>query len=221
MASVKERCTESMDQRANEPERRYCKAANLRLEGDGAERTLVGYAAMFDSESVPLHGWTEHAGFIEFTETIARGAFAEAIQRDDVKANVQHEGGLSVIGRLKNGRLKLAEDETGLRVTIRPTNTNAGRDAIALVEDGTLDQMSFAWDRTEDEWKPPADGGLWQRRITKISGLRDVSVVSDPAYPATVVHVRNWPGIIAKNEDFTLSTERARMRLDLELAVGA
>jgi uncharacterized protein len=67
---------------------------SIRAEGDG--KTLVGYAAVFDSPSEPL----------PWTEFVRRGAFAKTINDGaDVRLLVDHEG--VPLARTKSGTLRI------------------------------------------------------------------------------------------------------------------
>jgi HK97 family phage prohead protease len=156
----------------------------LRIEGsdDGPGR-LVGYAAVFDKLSVRL-GWG-------FREKIAPGAFAESLKRgDDVRALVEHQGGLLTLGRNTAGTLRLAEDKKGLRAEMDLPDTTAGRDIKVLVERGDLHQMSFGFrvPTGGEEWEEDEDKN--EIRIVKKGELFDVSVVAFPAYEDTEVLAR-------------------------------
>ena len=97
--------------------------------------TIEGHAAVFDSLSVELWG---------FFEEIAPGAFADSIEAgDDVRALFNHDPNY-VLGRSRNGTLRLAEDEVGLRVEFEPPDTQQARDVVTLIERGDVNQMSFA-----------------------------------------------------------------------------
>ncbi|WP_170937153.1 MULTISPECIES: HK97 family phage prohead protease [Rhodomicrobium] len=159
--------------------------AGLRLEEREAGNApmLAGYAAVFDTE-------TDIGGF--FRERIARGAFGDAISKAsaDVHALFNHDSNI-VLGRLKAGTLRLAEDAKGLRVEIDPPDTQDVRDLMVKMRRGDIDQMSFAftmrggaqrWDESQD---PPV------RTIEKVGELYDVSVVTRGAYPTTEVGVRS------------------------------
>jgi phage head maturation protease len=56
---------------------------------------------------------------------------------------------------------------------------------------GDINQMSFAFsiDRAGQNWEKQGDAD-WERTITKVSRLYDVSVVTFPAYPQTDAAVR-------------------------------
>lgn len=148
---------------------------------DGAPE-IHGYAAVFN---IATRIW-------DFDEMIAPGAFARTLASNpDVRATIEHEGGLTTIGRTRNGTLALAEDERGLRVQISPPDTQAGRDALTLVRDGYVDQMSFMFRPVVQEWSTSADGTP-MRRLTDVElDDGDVSIVSYPAYPQTSAEVRD------------------------------
>jgi uncharacterized protein len=104
---------------------------------DNRPPTLRGYAAVFDTE-------TDIAGY--WREKLARGAFADAISKAsaDVHALFNHDPNL-VLGRMKSGTLRLAEDDKGLTVEIDPPDTQDARDLLASIKRGDIDQMSFAF----------------------------------------------------------------------------
>lgn len=191
---------------------------------EGQPGTLVGYAAVFNELSVDLGG---------FREMIRPGTFSGSLARQpDVRAVVEHGGGLEMLGRTTNGTLRLAEDEVGLRVEIDTPDTQAGRDTLALVRRGDLSQMSFAFRvfPDGDKWTTTDSYALRELLAVDLHD-GDVSVVAYPAYPATSVEARarmNVPEVPAEFrgatgaavEDTMQGTRRApeilRRRLDLE-----
>jgi Escherichia/Staphylococcus phage prohead protease len=160
-----------------ELERRYVDGHSLKVEtrSDGEGRLIAGYAAVFDSLSVELWG---------FRERIAPGAFADSLG-DDVRALWNHNTEI-VLGRTKANTLRLAEDNTGLRIEISPPASAASY--LETIERGDVDQMSIGFRALEDTWDEDADGVLI-RTLNKIK-LYEVSPVTFPAYPATSVGVR-------------------------------
>jgi HK97 family phage prohead protease len=151
-------------------------------QGEGGPGEIHGYAAVFNQAT---RIW-------DFDEMIAPGAFARTLASNpDVRATIEHEGGLTTIGRTRNGTLSLAEDERGLRVQIRPPDTQAGRDTLTLVRDGYVDQMSFMFRPVLQEWSTGEDGTPL-RQLTDIElDDGDVSIVTYPAYPQTSAEVRD------------------------------
>ena len=166
----------------SELERRIA-LGNLEIRQEGSDPARIhGYAAVFHSLSEDLGG---------FREMVEPGAFAATLAANpDVRATIDHQGGLMVLGRTRNKTLSLREDDTGLRVVIEPPNTAAGRDVLTLVSGGYVDQMSFAFRVVDDEYEQ-TPGGTPLRRLRAVDlHDGDVSIVTRPAYPATSAEVR-------------------------------
>jgi HK97 family phage prohead protease len=144
----------------------------VREDADGMH--LEGYAALFNSRSENLGG---------FTETIQPGAFRASLKsRNDIKLLWNHDSG-AVLGSTRAGTLTLTEDEKGLRVSATLPNTTHGRDAKELISRGDVSAFSFGFSmpaRGGDEWN--SDG---TERVLKSVRLHEVSLVAFPAYPAT------------------------------------
>src|SRR5258708_7084235 len=85
-------------------------SAELRKVSSGS-RTLKGYAAKFNSLSVPLPG---KAGW--FVERLAPGCFKESLASgEDVRALYEHDE-LKLLAKRSNGSLRISEDSVGLNV---------------------------------------------------------------------------------------------------------
>lgn len=153
----------------------------LRASMEDGKRTIGGYAAVFDTLSVVL--WN-------FREEIAPGAFADAIEKNNVRALWNHDTS-EVLGASGNGTLRLDEDSVGLRFELELPDTQRGRDAFTLIERGDVSQMSFGFRSLPDgdEWRIDEDG-QYIRRLLR-ADLLEVSPVTFPAYPATSVGVRS------------------------------
>lgn len=165
----------------------------LRVEpAEGEQRKIVGYAAVFDTLSVPLWG---------FQEKIRKGAFAKTIGEADVRALFNHDENL-VLGRNKAGTLKLWEDDTGLGIEILPPDTQFARDLIVTMERGDVDQMSFAFRVLREEWSHTPEQEI--RTLVEVE-LRDVSPVTFPAYTDTVAQVRAVFGVEVRAVNEALS----------------
>lgn len=162
-------------------ERRY-QQGKLQIEkrADGGV-TIAGYPAVFEVLSVNLGG---------FREKIQRGAFANTIKTDDIRALLDHDSS-KVLGRQKNGTLRLEEDEVGLRMEIDPPDTQVARDLLVNLERGDIDQGSFGF-RVQpkgDRWEEDPETGTVIRTLLDVK-LFDVSPVTFPAYPQTSVGLR-------------------------------
>ena len=143
---------------------------------------IAGHAEVFNSLSEDLGG---------FREKINPGAFAKAINKDDIRALFNHDSN-HVLGRNKAGKLRLAEDNKGLAVEIDPPDTQTGRDLMVSIERGDINQMSFGFRVLKQEWDESGDEVI---RTLKEVDLFDVSPVTFPANLNTNVGVRelrNW-----------------------------
>lgn len=150
----------------------------VRESGAGSQFvTMRGEAAVFNSDSHDLGG---------FTERIMPGAFREILASNpDVPLVSQHDQGRP-LARTRNGTLELRETPQGLHVWARiNTATSYGADEVVKLRDGLVDGMSFAFtvDPSGESWKTREDGTIL-REITQVSGLYDVSIVTQGAYPA-------------------------------------
>ena len=144
---------------------------------------IVGYAAVFRSESRNLGG---------FVEVLEPRSFDKVLKTNpDVVAVWNHNKDLP-LGRVADGRLRLSVDERGLRYEVTPNqNTSIGRDVTTWVADRTVQASSFAFAVNRDvgeRWES-GPNGLRLRRITEVALLDDVSPVLRPAYDATSVVV--------------------------------
>jgi len=184
-------------------ERRYTPDEAHLEDRDGKPPVITGYAAVFNSlsQELPLNeGRT-------FREVIRPGAFAEALtDGSDVLARFEHA---QILGRTKNGTLRLSEDHRGLRYAIDPPDTSLGRDVVTLIKRGDIPYSSFAFKvkKGGDSWN--RQSGSLVREIRAVV-LIDVSPVAQPAYLSTDVAVRS---LIESNIDPVFS--RFAMRLAL------
>lgn len=139
---------------------------------------IEGYFAVFN---------TDYELWPGATESVAPGAFADTLG-NDVRALVDHESRL-VLGRCRAGTLELREDSHGLwgRVRINRADSDA-MNLYERVRRGDVDQCSFGFDITAEDTDYRDDGSVhWTIRSVD---LREVSVVTFPAYEATSVSAR-------------------------------
>ena len=140
---------------------------------------LSGHAAVFDHEA-------DIAGF--FREVIRRGAFSRAIEeRQDVALLLNHDPS-TVMARVSNSTLRLAEDAIGLyfEAELDARDQDAVR-TVNKIERGNISQMSFAFSPAIDQWDHNQDPPL---RSIIDTDLFDVSPVTYPAYQQTDVNAR-------------------------------
>jgi len=158
----------------------------VNIKAEAGEKVITGYAAVYNSMSEDLGG---------FTEIIRPGAFDRSLREiadgtRTVLARIQHEGGLSVVGSTDNATLDLWSDSIGLGYKIRKLpNTSAARDAVELIGGGYINKSSFAFEvgpagrRWDSKAAPPV------LELLDVD-LVDVAPVDIPAYSAATVEMR-------------------------------
>lgn len=189
-------------------ERRAFEVQELRVERrDGEPPKIMGHAAVFNALSEDLGG---------FREQIAPGAFAEALEKDDVRALWNHNADI-VLGRNRAKTLILSEDTRGLAIEIIPPDTQAARDLMVSMERGDVTQMSFGFSvRPNGQNWAKDDEGRYIRTLTKVR-LFDVSPVTFPAYPQTDVAVRSmneWQEQQRPPADHDMDMRKKRLELE-------
>lgn len=155
--------------------------AELRVAtSEDGTNTVSGFIP-YNSESVDLGG---------FTEVIAPGAFADALQPSaDVLALRDHDAKL-LMGRTKSGTLTFTDSADGLSYTVKLPNTTAANDLAESIARGDLDGTSFGFSTEDDKWIN-ADGKVI-RTLLKVN-LFEVSPCSFPAYPDSAIALRSAP----------------------------
>lgn len=144
----------------------------LELKANMPSREVEGYASTWDLDDVG--------------DQILKGAFEETLRdrhemplrekgRSDIRVLWQHEEPIGVL-------LEAREDDHGLWIKVKISNTSLGNDVLQLLADGAVDRMSIGY------MVPPGAaqmvGGV--RVIRKVS-LWEVSFVTFPANPETSV----------------------------------
>ena len=186
--------------------------AEIRVKrGDNGAKTIIGYAAKFDSLSQDLGG---------FVEKIDKKAFKRCLERGcDVRGLKNHDPAM-LLGRMKSGTLRIETDGEGLRYEIDVPETQTGRDTVTEIERGDMDGSSFSF-TTEDE-----DGDEWDdttspptRTLRNIRDLFDVGPVTYPAYLDTEVNTRSLDRFreskFRGEHEKLLSLQRVRLRVRL------
>jgi HK97 family phage prohead protease len=160
--------------------REYPVKLEVRAQSDGLSM-IEGYASVTE-QGYEMWDW---AG--SYTEVIRAGAFTKTLSENAPVQLLLNHGGLSM-AYTRAGTLRLAEDSTGLHIAA-DLNTTRGdvRDMVTALADGAVDEMSFAFRVSRQQWSPDYD----QRDILEVDMHRgDVSVVNFGANPATTVGLR-------------------------------
>ena len=153
---------------------------NFNVSLDNDSRILYGYAAVFNSESKDLGG---------FTEMISPTAFEGVIERSDVFAVLNHDRN-KVLARSKMGKgsLELNIDSKGLQFRFEAPDTTLGNDVLSMVKRGDLTDSSFCFTVEDESWQKREDGS-YLRTINKIGDLFDVAICYNGAYPESYTEV--------------------------------
>ena len=146
---------------------------STRAEGEDKAVAIEGYAAVFNSKT-SIGGW--------FDEVIEPGAFSRSLSDNgDIRALFNHNWD-NVLGRTKSQTLELREDEKGLNFKVELPDTSVARDLTISMERGDINQCSFGFFITDEEWNYNVEPAL---RTIKEVELFEISIVSIPAYDDT------------------------------------
>jgi HK97 family phage prohead protease len=173
--------------------------APVEIRVNGENRTVAGYGAVFNSETI-IGG--------AFREKILPGAFGRAIS-GDVFSFFNHDES-KVLGRTKSGTLRLIEDDSGLRYEVDLPDTSAARDLRVSMDRGDVDGSSFMFNVPEggDVWDFSGDMPL--RTVSQVN-LFEVGPVTMPAYPDATAALRSMEESRSKAAD---EIERAKRNAD-------
>ena len=162
------------------------------------DNTLSGLAISYKSSSEPMYSFKKRTKYIEI---ILPGASTESIANSDVKCLHQHDSKF-VLGRTKNNTLELREEIHGLYFKVNIPNTTWATDLATSVRRGDIDKMSFGFIPLEDNWLDDeatlSEYGMPVREISKLN-LREISIVSNPAYKNT--RVRELDEMLEENQE--------------------
>ncbi|MCT0040321.1 HK97 family phage prohead protease [Weissella confusa] len=138
---------------------------------------IAGYAIVWDTPSTNL----------PFTEVIKFGAL-DGVDLSGVLALYNHDFA-NVLGRVDAGTLKLNVDDHGLHFVLDIPDTTLGHDVYTNIKNGNLKGLSFRFTIANggEQWKQI--NGQPTRVISKIATMREISLVSVPAYDDTSVEV--------------------------------
>jgi HK97 family phage prohead protease len=159
------------------------RTAKLAMTGD----KIGGYASVYDAPSHPLTFRGINGGK-PFTERVARGAFDSSLG-SNISLLVGHDS-RDLLANTKSGLLQLRSDDHGLAFEVTlPANNQRAQDVRSLVDAGVLSEMSFGFQIIADSWVGNT------RTLQKVS-LREISIVSEGAYPQTLAEARHLqPGL--------------------------
>lgn len=146
-------------------------------ENDNSIGQIAGYAIVWDTPSTNL----------PFTEIIQSGAL-DGVDLSQTLALFDHNFA-NVLGRVDSGTLKLNVDNHGLHFVLDIPDTTLGHDVYTNIKNGNLKGLSFRFTIANggEQWRQI--NGQPTRVISKIATMREISLVSVPAYDDTSVEV--------------------------------
>lgn len=131
--------------------------------------------------------YNRESEYMGFREVILPTAFNKTLADNyDVRAYFGHDTN-KVIGRVKNGSLELENTADELRFVIHLPDTQEARDYHNLVKDGYVSGVSFGMIVVKETNE--VRDGIRYRYINECA-LREISIVSEPAYPDNFVDAR-------------------------------
>jgi HK97 family phage prohead protease len=159
-----------------------------------------------------------------FYEELEPGAARDACAQDDVRFLQNHDPNL-VLARSNAGAgtMRLVDSSGGVGVDAEMGPTSYARDLAVCLERGDVTGMSFAFVVLEQRWETvevevEVDGRTTKqtcdlRRLVKI-GLRDVAVVTYPAYDETSAGLRSASTLAAYADHRGLDADARQALLD-------
>jgi HK97 family phage prohead protease len=157
-----------------------------RAEDNG--RTIYGTATALN-RSYDM-GW--------FEEEVDMNAFKES-DLTDVVALFNHDQNM-VLARTSSGTLNLNVTSNALEYSFEAPNTTIGNDLLEMVKRGDVYQSSFAFTVEKEDWLE-TKGNKPKRVIRSIKKVYDISPVTYPANPDTMVAKRSFENLQEKENE--------------------
>lgn len=170
------------------------------------EKVISGYAIKFGTPSKDLGG---------FVEVITPEALKE-VDLSNVILLHGHDYG-KPLASVKAGTLKLEVDEVGLKFEATLQDTTYANDIYENIKAGIIDSMSFGFEIGVESFDENEEGVV-TRSIEKVKALREISIVTVPAYDESNVQVntRSYEAWVNKNTKENGDKEMAKTLLNNE-----
>lgn len=147
------------------------------------KKFLTGYAIKFGQRSKKLGNYYE----------IIDARALDGVDLTDVKALVDHDYS-KVLGRTLSNTLSLEIDNVGLKFEIELADTTYANDLYKSIERGDINECSFGFRIDETDRNSTTveriDSDTYLRTVKKIKELREISIVSLPAYENTNAEIK-------------------------------
>lgn len=155
-------------------DRRYLPGAQIRMTTDSGK-------PVFEVQGIVFDQWSQNLG--GFKEMIKRSAW-ESADTTDIRGLLNHDPNF-VLGRNKSGTMQMDLRSDSVWGIITPPDTQWARDLAISMDRGDIDGSSFAFRSPKggDKWN--LTGAIAERTVHQFSIVRDLSIVTYPAYEQT------------------------------------
>lgn len=178
----------------------------------GSKRTITGHIDYNCPSDVLTDYWGDR-----FIEELAAGCFDGSMAARDVVALWSHDITL-VLGSTKNKTLRVASDQEQLSFELDLPDTQAGSDALTLIQRGDVAGLSFGMIVKDDKWtEVEHDGQTVYKRTILEAVLFELSPVAFPAYPTAEVSCRSFERFKEANNMEKSKMESTLERLEAEV----
>jgi HK97 family phage prohead protease len=188
---------------------RSCTSMEIRVEtrADGAT-TISGYAAVFDSPSQDMGGWTE---------IIKPGAFTRTLKENPDILLLRDHNWTQILGRTGAKTLELGEDGKGLWYRAEIPDLSYARDLIVSIKRGDIRGGSCGFNTADEGDKITRVDDKIVRELLDVD-LYECTITGNPAYLGTSAQVRSSPGLVARIQSAQSTPEIDKRRRLLKRA---
>lgn len=154
--------------------------ASFEVRADGDKEVIRFNAIQYDKWSEVLGGF--------FRERIEPGAFDHLLYRD-IYSVVNHDNN-QILGRASNNRLTLKREGNNIVAEVHPpADLSYVKDLKVNIAERNIVGASFRFtvDKDGETWDTSKD--IYERTITRASGLFEVGPVTNPAYKGDSVTI--------------------------------
>lgn len=156
------------------------------------EYRQLSFDASADAESrtiegiIPYNSLSEYMGF---WEKLNPGCFSKSIsEQQDIRCLIEHDD-RKLLARTKNGSLVLDDREDGLHFKLDAPETTDGNDILVQIRSGLVSGCSFGMIVMDERYT--IEDGKEIRTIIEARLLEISLILSEPAYPSTIVYTRS------------------------------
>jgi uncharacterized protein len=176
-------------------------------EGEQPRLVIVGTAINYGSRSVDVGGYVRQ---------FRAGAFSGSLGRVEVFSLYAHDDN-DIVGRQKNGSLRLLDSEQGLTFELDPPAFDPK--FVGRVSSGLVDKVSVGVTNAVDNWYTADDGVVVRDIVT--ADLLELSFTAYPAFGDTSAEMRMLNDYLSKQQPARSQTVLLRLiQQHAEMSLG-